>query len=119
MFMQSSPYKLYGSHKEVLFIDNISSPLTNRFHINIFNTFAYTFCFVKDIYGRQVFIEVENKRCTAIYKTFFRMDPIGPFFHEYHLAVRLFPIKSFCQMNCLFSTLRRKAKGALSVVAHA
>ena len=100
-------------------MDNISSPLTNRFHINIFDTFAYTFCLRKDIYERQVFVEVGNKRHAAIYKAFFRMDPIGPFFHEYHLAVRLSPIKSFCQMNCLFSTLRRKAKGALSVAAHA
>jgi hypothetical protein len=45
-------YKFHGSHKEVLFIDNISSPLTNRPHINIFNTFAYTFFLCKDIYAR-------------------------------------------------------------------
>ena len=99
-------------------MDNISSPLTNRPRINIFNTFAYTFFLCKDIYERQVSIEVENKRYAAIYKAFFWMEPIDPFFHEYHLAVRLSLIESFCQINCLFPTLRRKAKGALSAAAH-
>lgn len=51
-YICKAPYKFHGSHKEVLFIDNISSPLTNRPHINIFNTFAYTFFLCKDIYAR-------------------------------------------------------------------